>query len=107
MRTGDFLVQLEYAAESSLFCILQNARQLTVVARFRSIGRFQRTSQLGESACHMPLSYRFIFLETSAAGLPGNYLYRNLQVGSRHFAYRQLSNQMSKYYAVQQTKYYH
>ena len=35
----------------------------------------QRTSQLGESACHMPISYRFILLETSAAGLPGNYLY--------------------------------
>ena len=25
MRTGDFVVQLYYAAESSLFCILQNA----------------------------------------------------------------------------------
>ena len=35
----------------------------------------QRTSQLGESACHMPISYRLILLETSAAGLPGNYLY--------------------------------
>ena len=34
----------------------------------------QRTSQLGESTCHMPISYRFILLETSAAGLPGNYL---------------------------------
>ena len=33
----------------------------------------QRTSQLGESACHMPFSYRFILLETAAAGLPGNY----------------------------------
>ena len=34
----------------------------------------QRTSQLSESTCHMPISYRFILLETSAAGLPGNYL---------------------------------
>ena len=26
----------------------------------------------------MPISYRFILLETSAAGLPGNYLYMNI-----------------------------
>ena len=40
----------------------------------------QRTSQLGESACHMPISYRFIRLETSAAGLPGNYLYISIKM---------------------------
>ena len=31
---------------------------------------YQRISQLGELVCYMPISYRFILLEISAAGLP-------------------------------------
>ena len=59
--------------ESSLFCILQKCMNNVFSCETVDGGCFafaplfgsnlfcQRTSQLGESACHMPISYRLIF----------------------------------------------
>ena len=64
----------------------------------------QRTSQLGESACHMPISYRFILLETSAAGLPGNYLYSIYVMRFGHFGDTESESSGGKVQKCQVTK---
>ena len=69
MRTGDFVVH-HYYAEQSVELEAENWRLWSVPTCFV---KEHRSSAKQPATCPFPL-YRFILLETSAAGLPGNYL---------------------------------